>query len=769
MIKDKKAGETRLEAEEEDEGEEEEGEVGEESRGRRGRLVVVSGRRRVVGRGRVSGGRRATSAEDVDDLRDARDIEGVVAEVDGSGGSGARAGDGLARDGRARNSGTGDSVTRAVSSAAVAAGGAKSGALIRGARISGAVGLSAVAREADVLDGDALSAAERVLALIDDGPGTVDDEVGRAGSGGGTSDRGVSVVLASNGLVRGEGDEHGLGGIGLEDGLGIRGSVTAEVSDGPGTDEGLGADTLVGVISVGDVETDAARRDSGGGSSDGGEDGGSALNGSVLRDSEDGGLRESEGDDLVTGVAVSTAITDGPGTDDLGGGGAVKTSVAVGGGDGRGLAVIDTSGGSSGGGGSGRAISAVAGDVLREGVERGLGGITDLDDLVLTGSVTAGISDGPGTGNRGVATSGHIAVSVSGLVDTRARVSSSGGSTSDGEVINVSLAVDGDGGGESNKDGGSAVLEGDELVALNKVTASILGSPGTGDGLVASRAISVISLGDGDRVAAIRGGGGSDGEGRSALENSVSGEAGVEGGGDCIRDSDGLSGGGNVTATVVGGEGTDDLLGASVDGGGDVSGSEGGGSSVASISGGGATERGDGGGGTALDTNVGGGVGEGRGDVIRDGDDLDGGDGGSAAIRDGEGAGDGLVARVSSGTVGEGHGEGSARVERSGGTEGGNGGGRTALEVDVGGSSRERRLDVVGDSDDLRASALVTAVIRGSEGAGEGLDAGGSSGTNIREGDVLGGVAVVSKDGGGDKVGGISGAVARNAGSSGEL
>jgi hypothetical protein len=211
------------------------------------------------------------------------------------------------------------------------------------------------------------------------------------------------------------------------------------------------------------------------------------------------------------------------------------------------------------------------------------------------------------------------------------------------------------------------------------------------------------------------------------------------------------------------------LLGAEINGGGDVSRGDGGGGSVASIDGGGSAERSNGGGGTALEGDIDGGVGEGRGSVIRNSDDLDGGDGGSATIRDREGTGDGLVAAVSNGAVRGAHGEGSAGIEGSGGTEVSDRGGGTALEVDVGGSSRESGLNVVGDSDDVSTSTLVTAVISSSEGTGEGLGASGSSERGISRGDGESSAAVVSKDGGGEEVGGISRAVARNAGGGGEL
>lgn len=170
--------------------------------------------------------------------------------------------------------------------------------MLGSARIGRAVLLSAVSRETNVLDGDTLSAREGIVALIDDGPGTIDDEIGGAGSNRVTSacdvvvsetlaervvaviggnrrsgDGGIGGILAADGAVRGELDKDGRSGIGLEDGLDIRGGVAANVGDGPCTDDGLGADTSVSRVRVLEVKGNVARRGDGGVSGDRGLNG----------------------------------------------------------------------------------------------------------------------------------------------------------------------------------------------------------------------------------------------------------------------------------------------------------------------------------------------------------------------------------------------------------------------------------------------------------------------------------------------------------------
>lgn len=387
----------------------------------------------------------------------------------------------------------------------------------------------------------------------------------------------------------------------------MRVRVSAEISDGPSTEDSLGADALVNIVDVGDVEPDAARGDSGGLAGGVGKDGSSTLDGRVFRESENGRLREGEGDDLVAAVAVTTAIADGPRADDLRGSGAVETGALVSEGDGGILAVVRTNGSTSGIGLSGRSISAVASDVLREFIENGLGGVTDSDGLHLTSNVTADISDFPITGDGTIATSGENLVIIKGDVDVRASVLCSGGGTSDEGVVDVIPTVDSDGRGESDERGDSAIEEGEELVARYGVTAGISSSPGAKDGLITGVTIGEVLSSDIDGVTAISGIRDYFGETGSALKGGVGGEGTSEDGRSAVKEGDGLGDVDNVAATVVGGERTEDLSFASIDGGGNVRGSDSGSETVARVDSSGAAENSDGGSRAAL-----------KGDIFRD-------------------------------------------------------------------------------------------------------------------------------------------------------
>jgi len=423
--------------------------------------------------------------------------------------------------------------------------------LLGGAGVSIAVFLSAVSREADILDGDALSARELIVALILDGPCAVDDEVGCASSSGlssggdvregetlakrivavvcrsgEASDSGVSGILASDGEVRREDDEDGRSGISLSDDLCVSVDVSTEVRNGPCSDGGLGTDSVIIDIIKGDSGGDTARRGDSGVSSDGRSDGSSALNSDGLRGINRGTSGEDDGDGLFFRDTVSTSISDSPCADDFRGGGTVNSGGTVSLGDGDRVASIVSSGSSSGFGSSGVTILAVEGDVRGEEVKEGLDGITDTDDLVLRTLVSTNISNSPSSGDLTIATSDGVTISVSGDLNVAAAVVSSGSGTSDREVIKVGSTLDGDGAGESNKVGGNAITKGDELVSACGKTASISDSPCAGDGAVAVISRGAVSLDNFKGVAVISGSGSCDGKSGSTLENSISGEGG---------------------------------------------------------------------------------------------------------------------------------------------------------------------------------------------------------------------------------------------------
>jgi len=451
-------------------------------------------------------------------------------------------------------------------------------------------------------------------------------------------------------------------------------------------------------------------------------------------------LRENKCDELITSVAISARIGNGPCTNNTGSGGAVKTGVTISGCDGHIVTVIVTSGSSGGIGGSGRTVLAVEGDIVREVDKEGLLCITDTDELVLSARVTAVISNGPCTKNIAIASSGEITISVSGGENITAVIVSSGGRTGDGHIIEVRGAFNGDVGGESDKDGGNTISKGDNLVTRNKVSASISDGPCTSDGIIASTDLSRVRAGDSDSIAVIGTGRSRSGETTSALESGVSREEG-KGRIDIIDETNGLVDSVKVSASISGSKGTSDgtiavITNRNIDicnGG-----------SVASISGGGTSKGVDACIGSADELSVFGDVSDIGCGTINKGDALNRGCGRSATISDTEGTGNELVARSSGGDIRGSDGEGSAIISRGGSTKGIDRGIRAAFELDITRSSNKDRRVLIGDGNDVVTSTRVVAIITKGECTCQSTCASSSS-CDLIACNWLSNVAIISK------------------------